>query len=92
MMQQLAQSEDLGIVIPHLKAIAKHVLDASLMRCNLVAEEASLPKSEKKLNELLGSIKNSHSNVTEYKVHFPGARRKNTHSSLGWWLLSAYSK
>lgn len=61
LMQQLAQSEDVSTVIPHLKAIAEHVLDASLMRCSIVGEEGSLPQAEQKLTHLLGGLKSSSS-------------------------------
>lgn len=69
MMQKLAQSDDFASVIPHLKAIAKHVLDASLMRCSIVAEEQSLPKAEQKLGDLLNGISNSQSiGLPEFRV------------------------
>jgi Zn-dependent M16 (insulinase) family peptidase len=42
------------------------VLDASITRCSIVAEESSLPKSEQKLTDLLNGINNSHSTVSEY--------------------------
>jgi Zn-dependent M16 (insulinase) family peptidase len=70
LMQKLAQSEDVSIVIPHLKAIAEHVLDSSLMRCNIVGEEGSLPKAEQKLSDLLAGIKSAahQSSAADYQV------------------------
>lgn len=44
------------------------MLDASITRCSIVAEESSLPKSEQKLTDLLNGINNSHSTVSEYSV------------------------
>lgn len=69
LMQQLAQTEDFSSVIANLKKIAQHVLDASLMRFSLVAEEPSLPKAEQRLNHLLESMRASqdHSGHDEYR-------------------------
>ena len=64
----MKESSELGEVVEKLKAIAQHVLDASLLRCHVVSEEKTLPSAKKKLENFLNQIKNSGSSPTQYLV------------------------
>jgi len=67
-MQELAMKEsaDLEEVADKLRGIARHILDASLLRCHIVAQEQTLPAAQQKLEQFLNQINNTGSTPSQY--------------------------